>query len=171
MDDATIRTTFTRLWADNDMPLTDDDTFGPELDDTIADVLVSRSHPLPDGLIPRWAIAPAVITALLDIDYRDRPDRNRLLKAVRRHQSLLDGILRVQDYPDEPFAVDLGIDVMPCATTLTVVWLDTEPQPCWLAALLRPIFDAPHVHGRPPGDPWTHYARDVAARLRNPWIE
>lgn len=136
------------------------------LDDTILTVLVERSAPLPEGLLPRGAVAAAVIGALLYLDYLDRPEQNRLTKAVRRHQPMLDSLVQVSDYPHAPLAADLGVDVLPCSTALTVIWLDTGPHPGWLAAQLAGIFAPPRWYTRPPGDPWTTTARDVAERLR-----
>lgn len=119
------------------------------LNDTICAVLRDRSSPLPELLLPRWAVVPAVIDALLHLDYCDPPERNLLLKGVRRHQAMFGGIVRVDDYPDTPLASDLGVDVLPCATALAVVWLDVGPYTGWLAAQLAPIFAPPRWYARP----------------------
>jgi hypothetical protein len=166
LDERTVRAEFRRLWIENRMP-DEREVFGADLDDVIAEVLVNKSHPLPERLIPTWAVAPAIIGVLLDVGYRDPVERNRLLKAVPRHQDLFDGVIRVVDYADEPPAESLGIGVLPCASALTVVWLDVGGSPGWLAALLRGVFDTPRVYGRQPGDPWIDVARATAARLRD----
>lgn len=121
------------------------------LDDTILAVLHTRAHPLPAGLLPRWAMVPAVIAALLDLDYRDPLERDRLVRAIRRHQPSFSGLLRVEDYGEPgPWAHDLGIRIVP-GTVGSIVWLEHPPVPGWLAVHISVPGGLARWYGRQPG--------------------
>lgn len=121
------------------------------LDDTILAVLASRAHPLPAGLLPRWAVVPAVIAALLDLDYRDPLERDRLVRALRRHEPSFGGLLRVEDYGEPgPWAHDLGIHILP-GTVHSMVSLVTGGCEGWLAVQLAVPGTSPCWYGRQPG--------------------
>lgn len=107
------------------------------------------------AVLPRGAAHAAVLAACLNVEWLDRHDRARLLKAIIRHVGFLQ-----PDFTVQHCHADLGQGVLreiPGARAHTVVWLNGCESIGWLLAGVHEPNGTSAVVGRREDDPW----RDV----------